>query len=63
VGAQEVKLKTEALADNRKVASEDKTIRIQLNARTSLFGTLALILLLIGIIGAIVWFGIKLSRR
>lgn len=63
VGAQEVKLKTEALADNRKVASEDKTIRIQLNARTSLFGTLALILLLVAIIGLIIRFGIKLSRR
>lgn len=63
VGAQEVILKTEALADNRKVASEDKTIRIQLNARTSLIGTLALILLLVVIIGFIIRFGIRLSRR
>ncbi|PKP27879.1 MAG: hypothetical protein CVU06_00785 [Bacteroidetes bacterium HGW-Bacteroidetes-22] len=63
VGAQEVKLKTEALADNRKVASEDKTIRIQLNAKTSLVGTIVLILLLVAVITGIVWFGIKLSRR
>ncbi len=63
VGAQEVKLKTEALADNKKVASEDKTIRIQLNAKTSLVGTIGLILLLVIVISGIVWFGIKLSRR
>lgn len=63
VGAQEVKIKTEAMADNRKVDTEDKTIRIQVNAATSVWGTLALILLLIGFIGGIVWFGIKLSKR
>lgn len=63
VGAQEVKIKTEAMADNRKVDTEDKTIRIQVNAATSILGTLALILLLVGFIGGIVWFGMKLSKR
>lgn len=63
VGAQEVKIKTEAMADNRKVDTEDKTVRIQVNAATSLFGTLALILLLIAFIGGVVWFGMKLSKR
>ncbi len=63
VGAQEIKIKTEAMADNRKVDTEDKTVRIQVNASTSVWGTLALILLLIAFIGGIVWFGMKLSKR
>ncbi|MDR2775369.1 MAG: hypothetical protein LBC19_11640 [Tannerella sp.] len=63
VGAQEVKIKTEALADNRKVDTEDKTVRIQVNAKTSVVGTVILLLLLIGVVGGLVWFGIKLSRR
>ncbi|MDR1257907.1 MAG: hypothetical protein LBK65_01315 [Tannerellaceae bacterium] len=63
VGAQEVKIKTEALADNRKVDTEDKTIRIQVNARTSVFGTIMLLLLIVGVVGGLVWFGIRLSRR
>lgn len=63
VGAQEVKIKTEAMADNRKVDTEDKTVRIQVNAATSIIGTLALILLLIAFIGGIVWFGLKLSKK
>lgn len=63
VGAQEVKIKTEAMADNRKVDTEDKTVRIQVNARTSIWGTSLLILLLVGFIGGIVWFGMKLSKR
>lgn len=63
VGAQEVKIKTEALADNRKVDTEDKTVRIQVNAATSVVGTVLLILLLVAFVGGIVWFGMKLSRR
>ena len=63
VGAQEVKIKTEAMADNRKVETEDKTVRIQVNAATSVFGTIFLILILIGLIGGIIWFGMRLSKK
>jgi len=63
VGAQEVKIKTEAMADNRKVETEDKTVRIQVNASTSVFGTILLILALLGLVGGIIWFGMKLSKR
>ena len=51
------------MADNRKVDTEDKTVRIQVNAATSIFGTIFLILLLVGFVGGIVWFGMKLSKR
>ncbi len=63
VGAQEIKVKTEALADNQKVKTEDKTIRVQVNAKTSLIGTVALILVIVAFIGGIVWFGMKLSKK
>ena len=63
VGAQEVKIKTEAMADNRKVETEDKTVRIQVNAATSVFGTILLILALLGLVGGIIWFGMRLSKR
>lgn len=63
VGAQEVKIKTEAMADNRAVQTEDKTVRIQISAKTPLLGSLILILMLIGLVVGIVVFGIKLSRR
>jgi len=63
VGAQEVKIKTEAMADNRKVETEDKTVRIQVNASTSVFGTVLLILALLGLVGGIIWFGMRLSKR
>ena len=63
VGAQEVKIKTDAMADNRRVETEDKTVRIQVNAATSVFGTILLILALLGLVGGIIWFGMRLSKR
>jgi len=63
VGAQEVRIKTEALADNRRVETEDKTVRIQISAKTPILGSIILIILLIGLVVGIVIFGIKLSRR
>jgi flagellar biogenesis protein FliO len=51
------------MADNRKVETEDKTVRIQVNAATSVFGTILLILALLGLVGGIIWFGMKLSRK
>ena len=63
IGAQEVKIKTEAMADNRKVETEDKTVRIQVNAATSIFGAILLILALLGLLGGIILFGMKLSKK
>lgn len=62
-GAQEIKIRTEAMSDSQRVNTEDKTIRIQVNAPKSVTGTLLLILLLAGVIGGIVWFGMKLSKK
>ena len=63
VGAQEVKIKTEAFANNRRVETDDKTVRIQVNAKTSILGTIALVVLLIAFIVGVVVFGIKISKR
>jgi len=63
IGDQEVKIKTDALADNRRVEAEDKILRIHVEARTHLWGTALLIFLLVGIVVGVVIFGIKISRR
>lgn len=63
VGAQEVKIKTQALADNRRVQTEDKTVRIQIEAKTPVLWIIFLILFLIGLVIGIIIFGIKISKR
>ena len=59
VGDYEPKIRTDALADNRRVESEDKIVRIHITSKANVIGIGALVLLLVGI----VVFGIKLTRR
>ncbi|UCE40224.1 MAG: hypothetical protein JSV17_12255 [Candidatus Aminicenantes bacterium] len=63
VGDYEPKIKTECIADNRQVESEDKIVRIHVTAKTNVLGISLLVLLLIGLLVGIVVFGIKLTRR
>jgi hypothetical protein len=63
VGDYEPKIKTECSADNRKVESEDKIVRIHVAAKTNFIGIGLLVLLLVGLLVGIVVFGIKLTRR
>jgi len=63
VGDYEPKIRTDALADNRQVTSEDKIVRIHISSKTNVIGIGALVLLLVGLLVGIVVFGIKLTRR
>ena len=63
VGDYEPKIRTECRADNRKVESEDKIVRVHVGSRTNIIGIGVLILLLVGLLVGIVVFGIKLTRR
>ncbi|UCC40315.1 MAG: hypothetical protein JSV96_02345 [Candidatus Aminicenantes bacterium] len=63
VGDYEPKIRTECIADNRRVESEDKIIRIHVSAKTNIFGITLLVLFLVGLLVGIVVFGIKLTRR
>jgi len=63
VGDYEPKIRTDAIADNRRVESEDKIVRIHITSKTNVIGIGALVLLLVGLLVGIVVFGIKLTRR
>jgi hypothetical protein len=63
VGDYEPKIRTDALADNRRVESEDKIVRIHITSKANVIGIGALVLLLVGLLVGIVVFGIKLTRR
>lgn len=63
IGDYEPKIKTECIADNRQVESEDKIVRIHITAKTNVLGISLLVLFLVGLLVGIVVFGIKLTRR
>jgi len=63
IGDYEATIKTESFASNRKVDSEDKKIRIHLASAANIFGTILLIVLLLGVLLGVVIFGVRLSRK
>jgi len=63
VGDYEPKIKTECSADNRKVETEDKIVRVHVASKTNVLGISLLVLLLVGLLVGIVVFGIRLTRR
>ncbi|MBM3305060.1 MAG: hypothetical protein FJY79_03815 [Candidatus Aminicenantes bacterium] len=63
VGDYEPKIRTDSIADNRRVESQDKIVRIHVASKTNVLGIGALVLLLVGLLVGIVVFGIKLTRR
>jgi hypothetical protein len=63
VGDYEVKIKTDAISNNRKVPTQDQSDRIHVMAPPNVKATAALIGLLLALVGGIVVFGIRLTRR
>jgi hypothetical protein len=63
VGDYEVKIKTDAISNNRKVPTQDQSDRVHVMAPPNIKATAALIGLLLAVVGGIVVFGIKLTRR
>jgi hypothetical protein len=63
MGDYEAKIRTNAMASNRPVETEDKRVRIHVRPASSLLGNLLLGLSIVGILLAMVIFGVRLSRR
>lgn len=63
VGDYDVRLRTDALSADRLVNTEDKTVRVQVEARANWLATFALVVLLLGVVGGVVVFGYRLTKR
>lgn len=63
VGKYEIRLKSTSLTDDKLERAEDKIITIEIQPEANVFGTLLLILLILGLVAGIIIFGIKLTRK
>jgi len=63
VGRYETRMRSTGLSDSQPINAEDKTFTVQVAAQTSVIGTALILLLIIGLVGGLVFFGIKLSRK
>jgi hypothetical protein len=62
-GRYEIRVTTKSLSDDQPITGEDKTINVEIKPETNLLGISIIILLILGLVGGMVVFGIKLSRR
>ncbi|MCG8373841.1 MAG: NEW3 domain-containing protein [Balneolales bacterium] len=63
VGRYETRMRSTSLSDNQPVNAEDKTFTVSVAAQANVFGTAIILMLIIGLVGGLVFFGIKLSKK
>jgi len=63
VGKYEIRVKSSGMSSGQPVVGEDKTVTVEIQAGSNIIGTILLILLIVGLVGTVVVFGIRLSRR
>ena len=63
VGKYDIRIRTDGMSNNQPVIGEDKTMTIEIQASTNIAGTTLVVLLIIILVGGIVVFGIRLSRK
>lgn len=63
VGKYDIRLKVGAVSNNQPVLSEDKTFTVEIQASANIFGTALLTILIVGLVGGIVVFGVRLSKK
>jgi hypothetical protein len=62
-GRYEGRLEARALSDGRPIDGEDKLLTVEVTAPVSVAGTVSLLALVVGAIGGLVVFGVRLTRR
>jgi hypothetical protein len=62
-GKYDIRLRTTGMSNNEPITGEDKSVTVEVRAEANVFGTAIIILLLLGIVGGMVFFGVRLSRR
>jgi len=63
VGKYEVRIKSSGLSDGRPIIGSDKIVTIEIRSETNLFITILIVLFILAIVGGMVVYGVKLSRK
>ncbi|MCA9733752.1 MAG: hypothetical protein H6696_12370 [Deferribacteres bacterium] len=63
VGRHEIRVRTSSLSNNQPIAGEDKTLTVEILPETNFLSTILILFAIVALVGGIVVFGIRLSRR
>jgi uncharacterized membrane protein len=62
-GRYDIRVRTTGMSDQQPVTAEDKTITVEVRARSQVLGTAVVLMLLVGVLGGVVVFAVRLSKR
>ncbi len=62
-GKYEIRVRTSGISDGQPISAEDKTVTVEIRTETNLFSTILIVVLLLGLVGGIVIYGVRLSRH
>ena len=62
-GKYDIRLRSSGMSDNEPVTADNKSATIEIRAETNALGTLAVVALVLSLVGGIVTYGIRLSKR
>jgi len=62
-GRYDIRVRITGMSDQQPITGEDKTITVEVRARSQVLGTAVVLLLLVGVLGGVVVFAVRLSRR
>ena len=63
VGKYEVRIQTSALTSGQPITGTDKAATIEIRPKTNLIGTILIVFFIVAIVGGVIFYGIKLSRK
>jgi hypothetical protein len=63
VGKYDVRIRTKGRSNNQPVNGEDKTVSVEIQASANVIGTVLIIVFIILVVGGIIGFGVRLSRK
>jgi hypothetical protein len=63
VGRYDFRIQTSALSNTQPVNAEDKTMTVEIQSDSNILGTIVVVLLIVGVVGVILVFGIRLAKR
>lgn len=63
VGKYDARVRVRAISNNQPVNAEDKTVTLEIMQSASVAGTVILVALIISLVGGIVFFGVRISKK
>ena len=63
VGKYEVRIQTSGLSNGILINGSDKIATVEIRPETNIWGTILIVLFILGVVGGVIVYGVRLSKR